>query len=407
MTDLQRLTEQLGERLERSVAIDNPQMQLQAYSPHFGAVDEQRLASILHRQAHPEAIEWAMEHGVQHADDWVRLPASPERGMLNRICVPVRHDGVLMGYIWLIDADESINAEELDLAREAAHRAADIMHRDGLIANLRTARERELLRDLIDDNGAVRDQAMSGLAEESLFDVHRPVQAVVLDTSADVDVHDRVEITEVALIRIRQRLPERRSLHLTRPDHGLLVLTPDEHTRTADVASRLYREYRRLIGDTETPVRAGIGTLCDVVTDVRTSYRRARAATHVGGILGLRENVTWAELGIYRLLSVLPVDEIVADVLHPGVIRLAAHPDGEQLLHTLEVFLDAAGDVASASAQLYLHRTTLYNRLSKIERVGALDLKRGAERLDLHLSIKLARLRGVHPTPAADVVNIP
>ena len=44
MSELQRLTERVGEVLSRSVAIDDPNMRLLAYSPHYGAVDEQRLA---------------------------------------------------------------------------------------------------------------------------------------------------------------------------------------------------------------------------------------------------------------------------------------------------------------------------------------------------------------------------
>ena len=116
MSELQSLTDRLGEQVSRSVAIDDPEMRLQSYSPHYGAVDEQRLASILHRQANPEAIEWAGLHDVRSATGWVRVPANPERGMLSRVCVPIRFGDQLLGYLWLIDQDESMTSADLALA---------------------------------------------------------------------------------------------------------------------------------------------------------------------------------------------------------------------------------------------------------------------------------------------------
>ena len=61
---------------------------------------------------------------------------------------------------------------------------------------------------------------------------------------------------------------------------------------------------------------------------------------------------------------------------------------------TLETFLDNAGDVQRTASELFVHRTTLYYRLQRIEELTGADLADGNARLALHLGLKLARLNG-------------
>lgn len=392
MSDLQRLTDRVGEQLSRSVAIDDPQMRLQSHSPHFGAVDDQRLASILHRKANPEAIAWARKHGAHQATSWIRLPANPEFGMMSRVCVPIRFRDLHLGYLWLIDADETLTAEEIAVAERAADEAANILYRDGLLNNLQRARERELLRDLLDDDPAVRAQAVSGLAEDALIDIARPVRVLVLDTEEPADHSDRADSADLSLAHARRQLPIRRGLHLVRPDHAILVVAVDRDTKPVELATRIKADYERGLQHVDLEgVRVGIGTQVAHLAEAHHSYRQAQQATRIGRVLGLDGIVEWSELGIYRMLAELPFQQINLDLLHPALGKLAGRDD---LLQTLEVFLDLAGDMKATSEQLVIHRTTLYHRLVKIEEIGEVSLKKGTDRLALHLGLKLGHLSG-------------
>ena len=66
---------------------------------------------------------------------------------------------------------------------------------------------------------------------------------------------------------------------------------------------------------------------------------------------------------------------------------------------TLEAYLDRAGDAQAAAAALFIHRTTLYHRLRRIERIAGVDLRDGDDRLLLHMAL---RLRGTRLTPACE-----
>src|SRR5687767_8251088 len=151
-SDLQRVVDSLGARLERAVAIDDPSLRLQAYSPHYGPVDEIRLESILHRQAPAEATAWVMSLGLSKAEKPVRVPPNPKLGMHARLCVPIRWNRALLGYLFLVDSDESLDEDAISVAQDAADHAAVIMHRERLVVELEHSKEREHLRDVLSDD---------------------------------------------------------------------------------------------------------------------------------------------------------------------------------------------------------------------------------------------------------------
>lgn len=394
MNDLQRLIERLAEQLNRSVAIDDVHDRLLTYSPHYGAVDEQRLASILHRRGNPEAVEWGRQFGVHQATGYVRVPKNPDRGILSRICVPIRSQGLHLGYLFIIDAEESMTADEIESAIQAAQQAAAILHRQSLFDNLERARERELLRDALDLDVEVRRGAIGSLVEESLFDVERPVVALILDITGPAGATDRTAAAEIALAQARRLAPLRQSLYLVRQNYAILVITADRTLPPTDTAARMRAEYWRALGRTGQPtgVRVGVGNQVSSIAELPVTYARARSAVEMGRRLGLDRVVPWEDLGVYRVLSELPLSRLNADSLHPALAHLAEDPDGEQLLETLEVYLDNGGDATVSAEKLFLHRSTLYHRLSRIERIGEVSVKRGTNLLDLHVSLKLLRI---------------
>src|SRR5262249_37876967 len=108
----------------------------------------------------------------------------------------------------------------------------------------------------------------------------------------------------------------------------------------------------------------------------------------------------WSQLGIYRLLAQLPAEQIAMDALHPALKRLLLQRDADLLIGTLECYLDRGCDLQETATRLVLHRSSLYNRLRKIENITQVSLNDGETRLALHLGLKLARLAGLYPHPA-------
>ena len=77
-------------------------------------------------------------------------------------------------------------------------------------------------------------------------------------------------------------------------------------------------------------------------------------------------------------------------MIDPRVHVLHRHVE---LARTAEEFLDRAGDAQATAEHLIIHRSTLYQRLSRIEQLCNLDLHHsGEDRLITHLGLRLLRL---------------
>jgi hypothetical protein len=397
LRELQAVTEGLAARLQRDVAIDDPRMRLLAHTAHHGLVDKARTESILRLQAPSAVVGYVVALGLDRArTPVVRVPPAPELELLARVCAPLRAGGELLGYLWLIDADESLTEEDLEVVTETAQSAAMVLQRDRLLDDLRAGRERELVRDLLSDDAGVRTAAAGALT--ALDEPQTgPARVVVINVPAGVDLLAGELIAEVdrALDRVARNLVPRRCLRLARVDHGLLVvpLGPGRRDNSRDVAAAARAELQRILGGAE--VRSGVGDRVADLSEVVNSYRQARRAVRVSEVVpGFGPDVAWSDLGVYRILVHLPLDELPEDAIPPALLALLDSPSGREIIRTVEVYLDHAGDAKAAVDALKVHRTTLYYRLGRFAELTGLDLSDGGDRLAIHVGLKLARLAG-------------
>ncbi len=410
-TDLQVIAESLGSKLRRAVAIDDPHMRLQAYTSHFGDVDSVRTASIMHREAPAEATRWVLSLDIAEAQGPMRVPANRKLEMDARVCVPVRAQDTLLGYIWVIDSDSSLTDEELSLAEAAAGEAGIVMYREKLLSELQRGQERELLRDLLSEEPEIRRHAAQELVDADLFassvSVATFVTRPVLDDDEEPDDKLRLALG-VALDRFGLRVLPRHRLYLVRPKHGLFVIATNDPALSRggllDLGAELHKQTELAVSGKKSLV--GVGDVQQRLEDAVLSYRQAQKSVRVARIVPSFGNVVaWSQLGIYQMLSEFPAERLTSDVLHPGLRKLFERRDAGSWVTTLECYLDCACEARAAADELGLHRASLYYRLQKIEEVAGVSLRNGEDRLALHLGLKLARLAGMSAGAKADSIG--
>lgn len=396
-SELQRLVDSLGRRLERSVAIDDPDIHLLAYSPQSAQVDPVRVESVMRRKVPDEVVRYLREVGIGQATQMFSVPPRPEIDLLvTRVGMPVRYGETLLGFVWLVLCDGPVTDSDAAALRQAAEQAALILHREYLIGEVNRGRERELVRDLIDEDPRVRADAAANLIEEDLVNPGSTVALVVMfSPDAQHDVGDKQRLALAAGLRHgRNRLLPHSCLQLERPDHGILIATspaPAEDHRIEEFAALVHARVCGESGLAEQECWVGVGRSQSRLADAHVSYTQARRAAEVARIVRvLGPSVRYANLGVYGLLAELSSDRL-AGSLHPGMCDLLAM-DNDGLVETLEIFLDNAGSVRRAAEKLCVHRASLYYRLRRIEEVTGADLSDGDDRLVLHLSLKVARL---------------
>lgn len=442
--ELQALVDELAEKLSAPAVLEDREHRLLVHSVHSDdivKIDDLRRDSILRRQAEPDALLLSRKHGITGisiATGPVRVPAAD--GVLGRLCVPVRHRGRLVGFLWFIDDAADIDDAAIAGVGPTLRELALLMHEaDVPMAGRALAR-------LLSPSEEVREATAQQIVEEDTA-VGRAPFVVLVARAMGCPRRQVRDIVRQALRDITREPggPFVEPLRLARGDHGVLLVrvpSPGDDTPALATAERLraallhrLHEYltaagaagtggstgtgepgrigaagdvggvggvggQRGVGARAGLVRAivGIGEPQRRLARATVSYRQARLAARVAALVPSVGDITrWHNLGAFRVLAQLPSAEAAEQAMDPRVVMLF-DTTGPEVVATLETYLDLGCDAKATSERLYLHRTTLYYRLDKIERLTGVDLHNGDDRLAVHLSLKLARLAGMYPS---------
>jgi len=399
---LQSLVDELATRLTRSVAIDDPAFRLLAASRHFGDEDPPRVYSVLNRSIASATQEAVLAVGIA---TWTR----PGRVVVDvpdcqpRLCAPVRCHGLLLGYLWLIDPDGSLDAAEIGLAEDAATRAGAVLYRRLVLHERAKARHEAILRELVASDPATRAQAAEDLRAEQLLPEH-PVCFQVLDVRrGGEDANDAAAAValEAAVEQGLRAASDDVPLVVANRSRAWVLLATREPPprRLLDAIGERITARFHALGRDRGRVVVGVGAPVDSLGLVVESYRQAGLASRASLLVpALGDVARWGELGPYEVLLKLPVDDLLLAARVPALAALDRQDSHGVLVATLETFLELAGDVRRTAELLHVHRATLYHRLKRIELHTGCRLDRGDDRLTLHLGLKLRTLAAAYRT---------
>ncbi|HEY9388933.1 MAG TPA: helix-turn-helix domain-containing protein [Mycobacteriales bacterium] len=405
-SELQAIIDDLARRLDAPAVLEDRDQQTVVYSAHSGPIDEPRRQSILRHRADPTTLAWFRQFGIFRSTEPVRIPPHPRQRILGRLCVPVRHRGRLLGFLWFIDHRNRIDAEKITATGPMVARLAVAMYGEEMARGLADRVVSRLLSPWED----LRAAAARQILEDGLLPAHTPVLAVVA-RPLGISAPDARELVGQALWDLAHETGPGigDGLRLARGDHAVLLVPTqdpdDEPGRT--LAARVYRALHHRLAERAGPdegvepsapqVVVGIGEPHPRLTQVAASYRQARLSARVAArVRSVGDICRWCDLGAFRVLAQLSSDEEAESALDPRVLRLF-QAGGLDVVRTVETYLDLAGDAKATAERLYLHRATLYYRLEKAKRLTGMDLHDGGDRLAIHLSLKLSRLTGQHP----------
>jgi hypothetical protein len=380
---LQDVVDGIAERLACPVTLEDDTFRLIAYSTHDETADRVRQTSILSREAPPGVADWLHSRGVHRAREPIRVPTNAELGMTSRLCVPLRFDAELVGYLWLLDTAQALAIRTVDPDHAMSdHLAATLARLEE--PGIRSAqRQAELMAQLVTGSAQAREAAAVALRDEGLLSAQRVVAMSVrpLDAGEPVTLSTRL----AALPQRLRRKVNPGSLVYTVADREVNVLL------AADAAARVLASVEDLAGAV-----LGVGGPRPIL-EAAGSMVEARAAARVASrIPRYRPAASWDQLG--SLGFVARMDELTAEAipLPPALLRLMKSGNGESMVRTLEVYLDLGGDAKASAEALALHRGSIYQRIRRIQEVAEVDLDDGDQRLLLHLGLRMLRLRHDH-----------
>jgi hypothetical protein len=374
--ELQSLVDTLSLALGRSVVLDDPALVPIAFSRQWGDIDRVRSDAILERGTSSRVRDALFGQGIGASLGVMRTSGSEALGMASRLCMPVRNDGIILGFFWVVDPDASLDdGKSLGRITDAARYAAELLigRPDPPLE-----RETELVAALCSPVAADRNWAAVEVSARGLLS-DRSLIAVRVASTRGMSLR----LGDLAR-RLTHRVSAGHAL-VGRVSGGLLaVLHPDE-----PVLSVLDPELlaRWVFDAADGRVAVGQSAVMPGLRDLPEARRQAELALRVASASSRHEpHAAWGALRADRLISQLPTTAM-SDIPWGLAQLLSGEPE---LARTLAVFLESAGDVKRASAALALHRTGLYYRLRRIEELTGLRLANGDDRLLAHLALRLA-----------------
>ncbi|MGW1379220.1 PucR family transcriptional regulator [Streptomyces sp. NPDC002446] len=418
--DYQQLVDEISAALGAPATLEDRDFGLIAFGAHEGDDDEVmdpvRTRSILQRRSSAAVRAWFEAFGIARATTALRIPPDPAAGVFKgRICLPVRHRGIVHGYVWLLDDGHLTDLALGGRGTPPDPRIAQAMETAARIGALLADEARagvelgDLLRELLVAQPAGRPAAATAL-RDALRDTLRFTPGVPLTLVAVVpwDASDTGTSPLPSLPGLLAACSLRATglPQSTAPAAALAALvrlrSTGALTPAHTVAEHLLRSPRA--GGTPAaanhagpgrpgtaarphPGAAGIGVGTRELADLPATWREALDAARAARAEPRLGPITqWDAIGSYRMLTALPgtgPDPAIGPLLTPAHAELA---------RTAEVFLDCAGQASRTAQALGIHRQTLYYRLGRVEKLTGLDLDDGEHRLLLHMALKAARL---------------
>jgi hypothetical protein len=387
---LQHTAEQLARDLGRSVIIDDAGLRPLAITPQTGRLDPSRVEAVLQRGTSVRVRRKLTEYGVFSAREPVSIPGDPQQATLPRLCLPLRADDQLLGFLWLID-EPALTTEQTLRAQAAAAQAAHLLAQRAVQATGQFAVLSDLADGLLDPRERVRQEAATMLAGQAALAGATPYALAVIRPAAGRATSAQEQGRAAGnLHRAAGNLRLRAApgaLVLTSPGRGELVAV----TTTAALAE-LRRVVRALPGP---PLAVGTCAGAAELADVHASLGNAQYAAYVAAhVPRFGQAADWAGLGTYAAFQHLYRDPSAPERICPGIGALLDERAGTYR-QTMRCYLDCGAQAQRAATQLHIHRTTLYWRLARAAELIPLDLRRGDDRLKLHLALTLADL--THP----------
>ncbi len=183
------------------------------------------------------------------------------------------------------------------------------------------------------------------------------------------------------------------------PERELVALVPSPEAEVATrAADAVHDELELNLGHFGLVV--ALSRPASDAADLHRAGSEALLAANVAEARGVGR-LSFDETGAYRLLlPAMSEDAGELQRFHQETVAPLVEYDEQyetELVHTLETFLDADGNVARTAERLFTHRHTVRYRLDRVRELSGLDVNSSDGRERLSLGLKAMRVLGIVP----------
>lgn len=300
-----------------------------------------------------------------------------------RILAPIVMEDHLSGFLWIVNTNGPLDIIDYSTIEHAAFVAALIMSRDKAVYEAELRGKKQLFDNLIssDQNASIYDlqKMMRGLG------LHGDYQILLIQEYCVKKFPVRLlsSYIESSIKRICYS-----ATVLEWDDRIVVMLGGLAHHAGEKIAHQLIEEGKKHGMD----LLVGMSSVAKQTSELKKCLHESLDSLEIGLALCKGMSGVWVfdQLGFLSWLINLPTDTFCENEFGRIVENIDEYDrqNNTEYLRTLETYLDNLLNSKSTADNLYLHRNTLHQRLSKLQSLWQIDFTDMHSLVNIYISIK-------------------
>ncbi|MCC6099717.1 MAG: helix-turn-helix domain-containing protein [Olsenella sp.] len=302
----------------------------------------------------------------------------------NTMVTPSVVHGVTIAHTMMVERNHPFGDVDVECMARLGRFVAQEMQKTSLYVASRGQMDSYFLVNLLNDeqpSHAVTARRLSVLGFRPLPNFY---VAVIRPNHADLAPHDFDSIAAQLTGCLQS------SIYATY-EHALVILfSREDDARLDDYTDGMLRKVA-MVND----LTVGVSNAFNDLTHIRSHYEQACAAIDCGKIVSPYLDDGWlyhyCDYAYVQMLALTNRQLNLMNFVHPSVMRLARYDreHGTELMDTLFIYLQNAGNTHRAAKMLNLHKNTLLYRMGRVREILGMDLTSGEDRFLLQLSLRV------------------
>ncbi|MGJ7919484.1 PucR family transcriptional regulator [Neobacillus sp. LXY-4] len=313
-------------------------------------------------------------------------------GLGDRVAVSIWKNVEVLGFIWALEVDKTLQEEDLILLKRAAAATKNKLLQVQNRKNKKEERYQEFFWKLLTSHLPSNEEIIS---QFHTLQITPPSQYVVMVFQFSQEI-TREEEKQIAYLLKTSQQPK---FLLYTIDHFQLVLFIS--LNQIDQPIKKLNDFCELFVS-KMEERFGIESIVQGFSGIYSDYQKIEKAYQEAlSVLSMKEKFpaeiknihSYQSLGIYQYFDVLLEKRLKDKYENYSLKKLHEYDQkcNSELVETLEEFLNKDSNVNDAAKALNIHTNTLNYRLKRIAEIGEINLKDVNQKLTLYLDLKLEK----------------
>lgn len=380
--NVHQLVERLSDLLQKGVIVENRDFELIAYSsPNEFSFDPVQQKTILSKRCPLFIIERLKKEGIIDRLKWeerpLRLPAIEDIGFYQRIVVSLKHHNIIRGYLWIYEADESIDEEVLTFLTQIAPYLGKLLFEEQQVI------ENDLptvIWKLINDE-FLNEAEMYRAANIASYQV--PKQFTIIIASIK-DPEFLSILNTIKTIFIKEEI----AFYLGKGTEIVGIVDGTREVSSVQKTDNLKQELLENLSEKEkNAVFIGSGREYQKVSQIRQSYLEALEVIETLVFLNLDQvTCSFDELGMYRYIKLMYKKNVSENYRNEKIVKIMKKDaeNNSELLKTLWYYIKNNCRVGKTAEMLFIHPNTLNYRVKQIVELTNINFDNIHERAELY-----------------------